>query len=124
MPRAILLNVALSVLATACGLVEPPPPAGTRMIEAEVRNLTARPLQLGVSTPTGDLAGSAQPASLLPGATTRVTFYVPMQGDWTIVLDPRERIPKSEFEQYLAPGCSTYIQLDANAFEYGCNGTH
>jgi hypothetical protein len=101
-PRAIVLTVTLSVLATACGLVEPPPPAGTRMIEAEVRNLTPRPLQPGVATPTGDLAGSAQPASLLPGATSRVTFYGPMQGDWTIVLDSRERIPKSEFEEYLA----------------------
>ena len=50
--RSVTLGVALSVLAAACALVEPPIPAGTTLLRAIVRNERG-PVELTVTTPAG-----------------------------------------------------------------------
>ena len=87
--RSVSLSVALSVLAAACALVEPPVPANTHavanladditfVLTGEVRNLRAEPVQLEMRTPAGALPGAVQPASLPAQTTTNVTFYIPL----------------------------------------------
>ena len=44
MLRSVTLGLALSVLAEACALVEPPIPAGTRAFQVDVRNLSDAPV--------------------------------------------------------------------------------
>ena len=64
MLRAVALGVALSVLAVACALVEPPAQADTFMIQGQARNLRLYPVPITVLIPDGDLPGAVQPPSL------------------------------------------------------------
>jgi hypothetical protein len=88
MLRAGALGVALGVLAAACALVEPPPPAGTRVVQAQVESEWPQPITPVVRTPAGVMQGAAQPATLPPRSTTLVSFYVPITGEWSIGLNP------------------------------------
>ena len=96
MLRAFAQRVAVFVLAAACALTTPPPPAGTVPIHVEVHNMMARPAELTVRPPAGTvpgppLPGAVQPASLPAGSTTDVTFWVPPAGRWWIFLQDSER---------------------------------
>ena len=78
--RAVTLGFAISVLVAACALVEQPPPPGTRVIQAEVRNLSKQSLELLVrASPTeGALPGAVRPSSVPPGSAALVTLFVPV----------------------------------------------
>ena len=73
--------------------------------------------------------GGVQPASLPADSTTQVTFYVPITGEWTImvngspditVADPR--VPdRWDISADIREGCKLEIDLDADgAYGYGC----
>ena len=97
MLRRLALGVAISVLAAACALIDPLPPAGTILIQLEVHNAAARPAALGVTTAAGGpLPDAVQPSSLPAGATADVRFYVPMTSDWTITVNKQDLILRSD----------------------------
>jgi hypothetical protein len=108
MLRAIVLGLLSSVLAAACALVEQPPPAGTRLINAEVRNLSPHPLELMVQTfqTEGALPGAVRPSSVPPGSTARVAFYVPTAGEWSILIDPTTSMFRDAVDELMEPGCA------------------
>jgi len=121
--RSVTLAMTLSVLAEACALVEPPPPAGTLMLNSEVRNMRAEPVQLEVGTPAGPLPSAVQPASLPAHTTTNVTLYIPLTDDWSIFADDVPVIVNTEVSsEILRRGCRFGIELAADgAFSYGCD---
>ena len=124
MLRAIVLGVALSALAAACALATPPPPAGTVMVQAQVRNGTSGQVELTVTTLDGVLPGAVQPASLATGSTTLVTFYVP-PGSWMIAINGTDTIPAVEAKRYIRRmGCLFQIELAADGSTgWGCLGS-
>ena len=84
----LLRGIAAAVLVAACALVEPVAPPGTIPVRFAVFNDTPQPVALGVSIDNRPLPGSVQPASIGPGATTEVTFFVPMaRPDWLITVN-------------------------------------
>ena len=97
MLRSVTLGLALSLLAAACALVEPPVPAGTRPVQGEVRNMRAHAVELVVRMPAGEMRGAVQPALLPARSTTDVTFYIPITGDWTILNGDEELFTGEEF---------------------------
>jgi hypothetical protein len=111
MLRAVIAMLAASMLAAACALVEQPPPPGTRVINAEVRNLSSRPLELMVQTSQtrGALPGAVRPSSVPPGETARVTIYVPTAGEWSILIDPTSSMNHEDFERFMAQGCTMIL---------------
>ena len=123
MLRSVTLGLALSVLAAACALVEPPVPAGTFALPGEVRNMRAVPVELEVRTPTGTLPGAVQPASLPAGpSTTKVTYHVPITGQWSIAVDGDPYIVSGDFGAEIRQGCTLGLELSADGSSgYGCN---
>src|SRR4029453_18735056 len=84
MLRAVALGVALAVLASACALVEPPPPNGTRLVQAEVKSEWPQPI-----TPLArSRGGRVQPGALEARSTTMVSMYLPITGEWSIAFNP------------------------------------
>ena len=123
MLRSVTLGLALAVLAAACALVEQPPPPGTRMFQAEVRNVSPRPLELLVQiSPTeGPLPGAVRPSSVPPESVALVTFFVPMASEWSILIDPRTTIFKDEIEPLMEQGCTIYIETAGDGgYGSGC----
>jgi hypothetical protein len=118
--RAVIPGLALSVLAAACALVEPPPPPGTRVINAEVHNLMARPAELTVRPAAGMAPGAAIPGAVQPpllpgGSTTDVTLYVPMAGRWWIFLQNSNVVIAGEnIDELFDPGCTIVIEFSAD----------
>ena len=102
--RSVTLGVALSVLAAACALVEPPSPAGTTLLRTRVRNERG-PVELTVTTPAGVLPGAVQPTSLPAHSTTDVTFYVPITGQWSIAINGSPDIPGADLREAIRSGC-------------------
>ena len=93
----LALGVAISVLAAACALIDPLPPAGTILIQLEVHNAAARPAAFGVTTAAGgQLPDAVQPPYLPAGATADVRYYVPMTSDWTITVNKQDLILRSD----------------------------
>ena len=121
MLRAVTLMLAVSALSAACALVEQPPPPGTREFQAEVRNLSPRPLELLVQiSPTeGALPGAVRPSSVPPESTAIVTFFVPVAGEWSILIDPRTTMLKDEVEGLMELGCTTIYIETAGDGGYG-----
>ena len=123
MPRAVTLSVAVSLLAAACALVEQPPPPGTRMFQAEVRNLSPRPLEplVQISSTEGALPGAVRPPSVPPESTAIVTFFVPVAGEWSILIDPRTTMVSDEIEMLMEQGCTIYIETAGDGgYGSGC----
>ena len=123
MLRSVTLGVALSVLAAACALVEPPVPAGTYPMEAEVRNSSARPWNsrvvraLGGALPGADvIAGAVQPAVVPAGpSSTKVIFYLPTDGQWLIRIPEWGEIEGKDFDSFRAQQCGPLsINFDAD----------
>ncbi len=74
----------------ACGVVNVAPP-GTREWRITVENLDAAPARLMVAedeSPIGELVGTAEPATVPPGATQEVVFTVPPGDGWAIFVNP------------------------------------
>ena len=120
MLRSVTLGVVLSVLAAACALVEPPVPAGTYAMEAEVRNDTARPVDFSVVRTVGgvfkEIKGAVQPASIPAGpSTTNVTFFLPTDRQWVIRIPEWGEIEGKDFDSFLRLQCRPlFIHLEAN----------
>jgi hypothetical protein len=97
MLRPLALGIAVSILAAACALVEPPPPAGTVMVQLQVKNGSFRPADLAVATMAGrPLPGLVRPPTVPPGATTDVSFFVPLSSDWMIRVNGQDLIMRSD----------------------------
>ena len=122
MPRAVALGVALSLLAAACALAEAPPD-GAVTFQAVVRNVSAQDLNLQVTAQAGTTPlGRAVPDTLLPSTRMDVTFYVPADQDWMIVLAPGNSVSKSDYEEFAGRlGCRFSMELSGDGgFAYGC----
>ena len=111
MLRVVAMGLALSALAVACALVEPPQPVGTYPMEAEVRNGSPGPVEftvrraLGGALPGMDaIEGGVQPASAPPGIST-VIFHLPSDGDWLIDIPGWGEIEGKDFGGFLALQC-------------------
>ena len=90
--RRIVLGCALVALA-GCGLVTPPPPPGTVLVQLNVRNGSPVQATLEVDLPSGAaLEGAVQPPILAPGASADVAFHVPVSGAWTIAVNGQDLI--------------------------------
>ena len=126
MLRSVTLGLALSILAAACALFErpvPTPPAGTFMLEVEVRNMSSEPVPLAVFSGAGLLPGAVQPASVPAHAVTNVTFYIPLTENGSILVDSRLSIPRTEVirPNILREGCTLGIEVAADeGITYGC----
>jgi len=120
MLRSVTLSLALPVLAAACGLVQPPPPPDTRMVQIEVRNMRGHPTALAVTTLTGPLLGAAQPALLHANSTANVTFYIPSGGDWWIKVNEAYEIQRADLGPLLEQGCAISIELQVTGLAYTC----
>ena len=120
-PRAVILSLAVSLLSAACALVEQPPPPGTRMFQAEVRNRSPRPLELLVqnSQTEGALPGAVRPLSVPPESTAIVTFFVPVSGEWAILIDPRTAVRNDDIEMLMEQGCTMIYIETAGDGGYG-----
>ena len=123
MQRAVAL--ALFLLATGCALVEPPgPPEGTRAVQARVDNRRPDPVEITVRTPAGAIPGAVQPTSRLEAfSTTDVTFYVPIEGQWTIARNGNEMISSLDLNSKLDEGCTVYISLRPTGWGWDCGPT-
>ncbi len=124
MLRSVTLGVAMSVLAAACALVEPPVPpvpAGTIPLQVQVQNMRQEPAELTVRTRDGVLAGAVQPATLPGNSTTDVTFYAP-PGEWSIRVNGSSLGPRgNDLSGVIRTGCSPLIGLEADGgFSFGC----
>jgi hypothetical protein len=85
MLRSVTLGVALSVLASACALTEPPPPPGTYMVQMEVRNEWPNPVPFTVVIRGQQRPDAVRPPSVPAGpSNTVVTFYLPIADVWEI----------------------------------------
>ena len=91
-----------------------PPPPGTRMIQAQVRNNARVPVELGVSTPSGVLPGAVQPTSLGAGAIADITFYIPLGGEWWITVNGMEMFPATDVNQYARQGCRLGMEVSTD----------
>jgi hypothetical protein len=119
--RSVIFGIALSVLAAACALTEPPPLIGTYRMEAHVRNNSAGPVEFSVrravggALPGGDaIVGAVQPASAPPGITT-LTFNLPSDGNWLIEIPGWGEIEGKDFSGFLALQCRPLlIEFEAN----------
>ena len=120
--RAVALCILVAALASACTLVEPAPPAGTRQVHARVSNMQPDPVELTVTTPAaGVLPGAVQPTSRLEGSsTTDVTFYVPLEGAWTIARNGNQMITSDDLNPKLDPGCTLRISFRPTGWGWGC----
>ena len=121
MLRSVTLSVAVSVLAAACGLVQPPPPPDTRMVQIEIRNMREHPTALAVATLTGPLPGAAQPALVQAQSTANVTFHIPSGGDWWIKVNEAYEIQRADLGPLIEQGCSISIELQFDGLTYACN---
>ena len=114
--RAVTLGFAISVLVAACALVEQPVPAGTYPMEAEVRS-APRPVDFSVVHAVGGalpgtnvIAGAVQPASIPAGpSNTKVTFYLPSDGQWLINIPSWGEIEGKDFGSFLAQQCAPLV---------------
>src|SRR5262245_61589486 len=110
----------MSVLLSACALIEAPPPTGSHAVEAEVVNEAARPVDLSVRLPTVGgtgtvLPGAVQPATVPPGpSTTKVTFYLPLDGQWLIDIPGYGQIDAKDTGLFRVDGCSFNIDVGAD----------
>jgi hypothetical protein len=123
--RSVTLGVALSVLAAACALLEPPVPPGTVATHARVKNLENVPVVLAVKMPTGDvLPGAVQPASLPAGATAQVTFYLPPSGDWWITVNGSGMFDAADIREMGSSGCTLDMEVSTDGHGgLGCAST-
>ena len=127
MLRSVTLGLTLFILAAACALVEPPPPAGTRPIQVQIENRRPGPVQLTIAShavvlegAADELTGVAQPASVPAGSTTNVTFHVPINRDWWIGFNG-EPGPGSEDLGPDIGTCTMGVLLTANGgLSMGC----
>ena len=124
MLRAVAMSVALSILATACALAEPPPPAGTRGVEVQVRNERWQGVEFsirkGLSRRT--IPGAVQPPWVPARSTGNVTFYIPT-GQWWLAIDGDSTLDRSDFEELFRPGCMFTLKLWADgSLMTGCQG--
>lgn len=121
--RLVTLGVALSVLATACALIEPPVPADTFVVQGEVRNMRPGPVELEVRTPTGVLPGAVQPASLPAGpSSAKVTYHLPIAGEWWIAVNGDAFIASADFGADIRQRCTLGIELSVDGSStHGCN---
>lgn len=120
--RSVTLGVVLSVLATACALVEPPVPVDTYVLQGWVRNLTGHPVALHVvACCSGVHSGAAQPASVPAHTEANVTYYVPLGGDWSIWAD-NIMIAGNDLIGSFGEECTLGVELAADgSSETGCN---
>ena len=123
MLQSVTFGLALSILAAACALVEPPMPPGTFMVQGEIRNMRAEPVQLEVRTPAGVLPGAVQPASLPAGpSNARVTYHLPITGEWSIAVNGDAYIASADFGPDIRQGCTLGIELSADGSSmHGCD---
>jgi hypothetical protein len=120
----MLRTVAISLLAAGCALVSQPPPPGTVMVQAQVRNVGPVAVELGVSTPAGELDGAVQPALLAPRATAQVTFYLPIAArDWWITVNGAGMFPAEDANQYVRQQCRLFMEVNVDGSGgIGCSG--
>jgi hypothetical protein len=123
MLRSVTVSVAMSVMATACALVERPVPAGTFVVQGEVRNMRPGTVELEVRTPAGVLPGAVQPASLPAGpSTANVTYHLPITGEWWIAVNGDPFVASGDFGAEIRQGCTLGIELSADGSSgHGCN---
>ena len=115
MLRSVTLGLAMSVLAVACALVEPPATARTLTVRVEVRNASTDLVELVVRTDTGELPGAVQPASVAPGPSADVLLSVPTDRAWTLDVEPLGwGIESWAIEALLDQGCEVVLDLWAN----------
>ena len=119
MLRSVTLGVALSVLVPACALVEPPPPAGTRPFQAQVRNPHPDPAELTITTPAGVLPGAVQPASVPAFSETIVTFDVPIRGEWAFAVNGDDQLGFQELNPNIDV-CSLRFVLGGDDSSFSC----
>ncbi len=124
MLRSVTLSVAMSVLAAACALVEPPVPpvpAGTIPLQVQVQNMRRDPAELAVRRSDGVLAGAVQPPIVPGGSTIDVTIYAP-PGEWSIRVNGSSLGPRgNDLSGVIRVGCSPLIGLEADGgFSFGC----
>ena len=125
MRRAVAVSFALPLLATACALVEPPPPAGTRGVEAQVRNERSLGVELsimkGLSRRT--ILGAVQPPSVPARSTGNVTLHIPTTGQWWLAIDGSPTLDRNDLEDLFRPGCAFTLEIFADgSLSTGCEG--
>lgn len=121
--RSVSLGVALSLLTGACALVESPPPPGTYLVQAVVRNNSQLATEFTVSLPGGRvLQGAVQPSSVPAGPSmTNMTIRLPLDGRWQIDIPQWGEIEGGDFGGFLALKCPLVIDLEADgAWGWGC----
>ena len=119
MLRSVTLGIALSILAAACALVEPPPPAGTRSFQAQVQNPHPDPAALTITTPAGVLRGAVQPASVPAFSETIVTFHVPIRGEWAFAVNGDDQLGFQELNPNIGV-CSMRFVLGGDDSSFSC----
>ena len=114
MLRAIALAAAMSVTVAACALVSQPPPPGTHMVHAQVKNNARVPVELEVTTPSGALPGAVQPATLQPQVIQDVVFYLPLGGEWSITVNGMMMFPGTDVDQYARQACALGMEVNTD----------
>ena len=87
--------------------------------------MTAEPVQLAVRTPAGEVPGAVQPAVAPAHAATKVTFYIPLAGDWSIWADDEHLMDSTDpdlVSQMLGGECTLGIEVQGEGgFNWGCS---
>jgi hypothetical protein len=119
MLRSVTLGVALSVLAAACALIEPPAPPGTTAIQVQVRNITAQPVEIFVKTPAGPLHGAAPPGSVPAWSTTDVTLHLPLGQEYALSVGGFHRLGPS-VDEFASTGCRLDFEITSDGLRMSC----
>jgi hypothetical protein len=115
MLRAAVVGLAMSVLVSACALIEPPPPPGTTPFPAQVTNLDPFGVELAVTTPNGNLAGAVAPRLLPAHGIGDVTFYVPITDSaWTITVNGTPMFIATDIDLRGCVGGTHYMEVSAD----------
>ena len=120
MLRCLALGLALSLLAAACALTEPPP--GTVRVEVEVHNRSHTPVEgLGIKVPGGMVLHAVEPPSVPADSTTMVTFHVPIDNNWWIAVNGIGVLEGEALRKIVRNGCPLSIECsDRGAVKYDC----
>jgi hypothetical protein len=116
---SVTLGVAMSVVAAACALVEPPPPTDTRPFQAQVQNPHPNPAGLTITTPAGVLPGAVRPASVPAFSETIVTFHVPISGEWAFAVNGDDQLGFQELNPNIGV-CLMKFVLGGDDSSFSC----
>jgi hypothetical protein len=84
------------------------------MVQVQVKNNAAVPVELGVASGSTELPGAVQPSMLEPHALAQVTFYLPPGDDWSITTNGMQMFDGPSVDEYVRQGCQMGMEVSTD----------